>query len=191
MENNMIDKPYQLQRMVLASLMAALMAVGAFIAIPIGPVPLVLQNMFVLLNALLLGPRRGSLAIILYLVAGSIGLPVFSGAKRGLGVLFGPTGGFLLSYVPAVILAGWISQLGQKVKTQPKLKLAVDFVSLVLASILIYSCGVSWLRYIAHLTWSQALALGCYPFILGDIFKIIGAMALAKVIRPILERSFK
>ena len=75
-----MNTPSQLRMMVYASLLAALIAVGAYLAIPIGPVPIVLQNLFVLLAGLLLGSRWGAASVAVYLLAGACGLPVFAGA---------------------------------------------------------------------------------------------------------------
>lgn len=80
----------QLKRMIYASLMAALTAVGAYIAIPIGPVPIVLQNLFALLAGLLLGGRWGVISIAVYLLAGAAGLPVFAGGTAGSASLSAP-----------------------------------------------------------------------------------------------------
>ena len=88
-----------LHKLVLASLMAALIAVGGYLAIPIGPVPIVLQNLFVLVAALLLGSKWGSAAVAVYLLAGACGLPVFAGGGGGLGHLFGPRGGYLFGFL--------------------------------------------------------------------------------------------
>ena len=103
------DNSRKLRMTVYASLFAALVAVGAFISIPIGPVPIVLQNFFVLLAALLLGPRWGVAAVGVYLLSGICGLPVFAGGTAGIGRILGPTGGYLMGYLPAVTLTAWIS----------------------------------------------------------------------------------
>ena len=95
----------QLRMMVYASLFAALTAVGAFLALPIGPVPIVLQNMFVFLAGLLLGSRWGLASVGVYLLAGAVGLPVFAGGLGGLGRLIGPTGGYLIGYLPTVFIS--------------------------------------------------------------------------------------
>ncbi len=99
-----------LRPMVYASLFAALMAAGAYMAIPIGPVPIVLQNMFVFLSGLLLGSRWGLASVAVYLLAGIVGLPVFAGGTGGIGRIFGPTGGFLLGYLPVVFLVGRMAE---------------------------------------------------------------------------------
>ena len=103
---------YQMRMSVYASLLAALMAVGAYLAIPIGPVPVVLQNMFVFLAPLVLGRRWGLASVCVYLLAGACGLPVFSGGMGGIGRFAGPTGGFLVGYLPAVLLIGMLVPAG-------------------------------------------------------------------------------
>ena len=89
---------------VFASLLAALMAAGAYLSIPIGPVPIVLQNMFVLLAGLLLGSRWGLAGVAAYFLTGLCGLPVFAGGLGGIGRIVGPTGGYLIGYLPAVFV---------------------------------------------------------------------------------------
>src|SRR5215211_6026822 len=89
-----------------AALMAAVTAVAAQIAIPIFPVPFTLQVFAVVLSGFLLGPRYGALAQVIYLLVGAIGVPVFAQFKGGLGVVLGPTGGYLVSYPIAAAVAG-------------------------------------------------------------------------------------
>jgi len=99
-----------LRPMVYASLFAALTAVGAYISVPIGPVPIVMQNMFVFLAGLLLGSRWGLASLAVYLLAGACGLPVFAGGTGGIARFAGPTGGFLVGYLPVVFWVGWIAE---------------------------------------------------------------------------------
>ena len=103
-----------LRPMVFASLLAAFTAAGAFIAIPIGPIPIVLQNLFIFLSGLLLGPRWGAASVGIYLLAGVCGLPVFAGGTGGPARLIGPTGGYLMAFLPAVWLIGAISARGRE-----------------------------------------------------------------------------
>lgn len=170
----------QLRKTIYISLFAALMAAGAFISIPIGPVPIVLQNFFVLLAALILGPYDAVLAVILYLFTGLCGLPVFAGGTGGIGKLMGPTGGYLLSYIPAVFITGLISKkLGRKITT--------DIIAMVIGSAVIYLIGASALKYIANLSFNKTMALGVLPFIPGDIAKITACAFVAKKIRPLIK----
>ena len=172
----------QLRMMVYASLFAALTAVGAFIAIPIGPVPIVLQNMFVFLAGLLLGSRWGLASVAVYLLAGACGLPVFAGGLGGIGRLIGPTGGYLIGYLPTVFLIGKISA-----RTHPNL--VFDVLAMICGSLVLYACGITWLKLITGMTLAKALAVGMFPFLIGDAVKIAAAAAIAKALRPILRIS--
>ena len=170
----------QLKQITYSSLFVALIAAGAFIAIPVGPVPIVLQNMFVLLAGIILGPRWGLASVGIYLLIGACGLPVFANGKAGIGHLFGPTGGYLLGYLPAVFITGLISKKGNK-------KLFFDIIAMIAGSIIVYAAGVPWLKVVTGMGWSKTLALGMYPFIIGDIIKIIAAAFIAKTIRPYIK----
>lgn len=170
-----------LQMTVYSALFAALITAGAFLAIPIGPVPIVLQNFFVLLAGLLLGGQWGVFSVVIYLLAGACGLPVFAGAAGGLGRLFGPTGGYLWGYLPAVFVTGGLSRrLGRKT--------GGDLAALACGTMLVYAFGVPWLKLVAGLDWTQALALGMLPFLPGDALKIVAAVAVARVLRPMMNR---
>jgi len=165
-----------------ASLLAALTAVGAYIAIPIGPVPIVLQNLFVYLMGLVLGSRWGLAAIGAYLLAGAVGLPVFAGGKGGLGHLIGPTGGYLIGFVPAVAIIGFLTE-----KTKHQLLIAI--LSLILATAIIYTCGVSWLSIVTNMTMDKAFMVGMVPFLPGDLIKIVAALIIGWKLRPILQTN--
>jgi biotin transport system substrate-specific component len=169
-----------LRMTVFASLFAALIAAGAFIAIPIGPVPIVLQNLFVLLAGLLLPAGWAVASVGVYLLAGCLGLPVFAGGIGGIGRLFGPTGGYLLGYLPAVWLVSTISRrFGQK--------MAGDVAAAVIGSLVVYALGVTGLALVTGMPAAKAIAFGMYPFLIGDAVKIAAAVALAKTLRPILD----
>ncbi|HSO09394.1 MAG TPA: biotin transporter BioY [Desulfoprunum sp.] len=169
-----------LHRLVLASLLAALIAVGGYIVIPVGPVPIVLQNLFVLVAALLLGSRWAAASVAVYLLAGACGLPVFAGGGGGLGHLFGPRGGYLFGFLIAAWVVGRISELSRQ-------RPVAEIVAMVVGSLIIYAVGVPWLQLILGLSLGKALAVGMYPFIPGDIIKIIAAYIIVKSVRPLLH----
>ena len=175
-----MDASRQLHMTVYAALFAALTAVGAYLAIPVGPVPIVLQNLFVLLTGLLLGSRWGVAAVGIYLLAGACGLPVFAGGMGGIGRLIGPTGGYLLGYLPAVYLIGLISEKSDK-------RAVFDVLAMICGSIIVYACGVTWLKVLSGMSWSKTLVLGMYPFLIGDALKIAVAVPVAKVLRPLIK----
>ncbi len=171
----------QLRMMIYASLLAALTAVGAYIAIPIGPVPIVLQNFFILLTGLLLGSRWGLAAVAVYLLAGACGLPVFAGGSGGIVRFAGPTGGYLLGYLPAVCVVGLIAEKGRN-------RMVFDIIAMICGSAIIYACGVPWLKMILSLSWGKAFVVGMVPFLIGDALKIAAAVPIAKVLRPIVKK---
>lgn len=167
---------------VFASLMAALTAAGALIAIPIGPVPIVLQNFFIFLCGLLLGPRWGVASVFVYLLAGGIGLPVFAGGKGGIGVFLGPTGGYLFGYLPCVFLIGAISG---KCGHRP----AGDILALLVGITVIYACGVPWLKMVTGMPFEKAFMLGMLPFLVGDGIKLAAAIPIVRMLRPYMDQN--
>ncbi len=150
------------------ALMAALVAAGAYCRVPFGPVPISFQDFFVLLAGLILGPRAGALSVGLYLLAGLLGLPVFSGGRSGLGHLLGPSGGFLYGFLGLAFCSG----LGAR---QARLKLefgkAWFLWTLPLAAgilpglVLMYLCGAVQLAVVMDFSPMQALGAGVLPFL--------------------------
>lgn len=167
---------------VLSSMMAALMAMGAYLHIPIGPVPIVLTNLFVLLSGLLLGPRWGVVSGALYLFVGAMGMPVFYGGKGGLAHLFGPTGGYLFGFVLSAGMVGFISHRLQY-------SLLGDIIAVIIGSLIIYASGVPWLKLMTKMTWEKAFLIGMIPFLVGDAIKAVGCIGLARAVRPMLFRQ--
>jgi len=173
----------QLKRMVYAALMAALTAAGAYIAIPIGPVPIVLQNLFIMLAGLLLGGRWGLISVAVYLLAGAVGLPVFAGGTGGVGKFVGPTGGYLLGFGAAAYLIGIISESGRG-------RVTIDVLAMVAGTLIIYAFGVSWLKVVTGISFSKALTVGMLPFLIGDALKIAAAIPIARALRPMMDGTF-
>ena len=173
-----------LRQTVLASLMAALTAVGAYIYIPIGPVPVVLSPLFVLLSGLLLGGRWGLTSMGLYLLVGSMGIPVFAGGKGGLAHFVGPTGGYLFGYVLSAWVAGFISERGRG-------SAIFDTIAILIGSFSIYLIGIPWLKVVANLSWPKTLMVGMVPFLIGDAVKGAAALILARSVRPVLNRQLQ
>jgi biotin transport system substrate-specific component len=173
----------KLRWMVLASLMAALTAVGAYIHVPIGPVPIVLSTLFSLLSGLLLGSRWGLASMGLYLLVGAIGIPVFAGGKGGFAHFFGPTGGYLFGYVLAAWITGFISEHSRGL-------LSLDILAVLVGSLAIYGLGVPWLKMVTQMSWAKTLMVGMAPFLIGDAIKAAVAVVLARSVRPILKRQF-
>jgi biotin transport system substrate-specific component len=168
-------------RITLTALFAALIAGGTFIAIPLpfSPVPIVLQNLFIVLAGLVLGPGLGAAAAGLYLLAGALGLPVFAGAVGGAAHFAGPTGGFLAGYFFAALTAGLAAGRPKAGKTAPLFRL-------VLASacgfLVVYVPGVIWLYRLMG-NWAAAFTAGFFPFLAGDAVKAVIAVTAASRLR--------
>ena len=171
---------HALRMMIYAALMSAFIAVGAFLIVPIGPVPIVLQNLFVLLAGLLLGSRWAAASVGVYLLAGICGLPVFAGGSAGIGRLLGPTGGYLVGFLPAAFFVGFICERAGH-------RIWVQVLAMIGATLMIYGCGVPWLMKVAQLPLGKALAVGMYPFLIGDAFKIAVAVPIARTLRPLMS----
>jgi biotin transport system substrate-specific component len=169
------------------ALFAALISVGALVSIPIGTVPFTLQVLFVLLAGMALGPRLGAMAVLGYLLLGLIA-PVYAAGTSGLGVLFGPTGGYLWGFLPAVVLTGLLATHGRP--TLPRY-LAAGILGLVP----IYALGTAWLALQLHLSLAAAVTAGVTPFIGFDLAKAVIAGLAARSLAalplglPALQRS--
>ncbi len=171
MSNNSLTDLHQL---VWTSLMAATIAAGAYIMVPLGPVPFSMQTFFVTLTGFVLGPKRGAMAVGLYLLAGTLGLPVFAGGKSGLGHLLGPTGGFLFGFVAFAVLCG-LARVGETIIPWVK---GLAFAFLGMAALFII--GAFWLKFSLGLSWSITWAKAVFPFLLWGSVKAVTALACAR-----------
>ena len=163
--------------MVYASMFGAMTAVGALISVPLQPVPVTLQTFFLYLAGALLGRRLGVLSQIIYVLLGVLGLPVFSGGKAGLGVLMGPTGGYIIGFIIAAFVIGKLVEM----REHPRLPWLV--LSMLAGGCIVYTLGILQLMVVAGLSPIKALTAGALPFIPGDILQIAAAAAVALKIR--------
>ncbi len=175
---------------ILSALFVVLISLGAYmkVNIPGSPIPVVLQNMFIMLTALVVGRKWGVITVTTYLLIGLIGLPVFAGGTSGPAVFFGPTGGYLISYLPAVFFTGLISD-----KNIFKKSIISDAAALIVAIIIIYFFGLQWLHFklkVNDISWQKVLSLGFYPFIILDLIKAAAAVATAQFVKPLIKNIF-
>ena len=179
LETKNTEKPFNLKPLVFAALFAALTAAVSPFKIPLGftPVPITLQTLVVLMSGAMLGPVYGALAMILYVVVGVLGLPVFAGGGSGIGAILGPTGGYLISYFIAAYAIGKTLQL----RKQPKY---LDYVvAMIAGTIIIYVLGAGWaLVVVPGLTFLAVLVGWVLPFIIGDTIKLLIAAYIAKTV---------
>lgn len=180
------------------SLFAAIICFGCFMKIPLGPIPIVLQNILCILTSVLLGSYFGGIPTALFLFVGILGLPVYSGGTSGISVWIGPTGGFLPGYLLGAICAGFIAGKPsvQEKKITVKTFLRVSF-ALVFGMIILYLPGIMHFSYWAKINnkipmektaLSYTMAACVIPYIPGDIIKILIALPIALKIRPVLAQ---
>lgn len=146
-----------------------LLALSAQIAVG-WPVPFTMQTFAVLMIGALFGARRGSLTVLVYLIEGAVGLPVFSLGRGGPAILFGPTGGFLIGFIAAAFVTGLLAQ-----KRWDR-RVVTTILAMFAGNVLIHIFGLLWLSLL--IGFQKALVTGIYPFIVGDIIKIALAAAL-------------
>lgn len=164
------------------ALMAAVTAVAAQITVPISPVPFTMQVLAVILSGLLLGVRTGALAQAIYVLVGAVGVPVFAGFKGGLGIVLGPTGGYLISYPIAAAVAGLAAHTVARASRRKALWTGFLWGCAGLA--VIYALGATWLAVVAGLSPAEALATGVLPFVVFDLIKVALAALVAVAAAP-------
>ncbi|MCH9609953.1 MAG: Biotin transporter BioY [Chlamydiales bacterium] len=154
----------------------------AQIALPLWftPVPLSLFTVGVLLLGAGLGSKRGALAVLAYLLEGSIGLPMFAHMTSGAAVLLGITGGYLFASVPAAFVVGYLLERGWNSKY------GLTALALLVGSAMILGFGTLWLSY--FLGFKGALVCGFYPFVVGDLLKVVATATLLPTIWRVCKR---
>jgi biotin transport system substrate-specific component len=141
------------------------------------------------LITLILTPKEAVVAVGGYLLLGTVGLPVFAGFKGGIGVLFGPTGGFLVGFLAAVLInMAFCSVFGRRVRNV-RHSLALDIGSIAILILTSYSLGCLWFAVSTGSTFALALTYCVIPFVLPDIIKAAAAFSCAQPIRMALGRA--
>ena len=164
--------------MAMISIMAAVMCVLGPLSIPIGPVPVSLTNFAIYIALYVLGTRNGTISVLIYLLIGLAGVPVFSGFTAGPAKLAGPTGGYLIGFLPMAVVAGFFIERYYN-------NYVVAVAGMFLATLIPYGIGSLWLAHSAGMTFRQALSAGVIPFVAEDLIKMI----LAAVIGPVLKKN--
>jgi biotin transport system substrate-specific component len=160
---------------------ASLISFGAWVSLPIGPVPLTLQTVFVFMAGLLLSMPYAVTAVIIYLTAGAIGIPVFANGNSGLNVFTGPTGGFLIGFVIAVMAVSYLSR-HNKFNISNKGWRIIYWNALlpcIIGTIVIQGCGMIWGKIYMGNDWGNIYDVWLEPFYFNMIIKIIIASLVA------------
>ena len=183
------------KKYVFTALFAAIISIACVIAIPLpGGVPVTMQNLFCVMSGTILGSFYGMLSVLIWMILGAVGIPVFANAHGGIAIILGPTGGYMLGYVLASLFAG--IALGKPKITESKKSRALIFKTALVALtayILVYVPGIPWFMYVMiragkSVTFSGALRLTFIPFIPGDLLKWLITVPLTLILRPIAAR---
>lgn len=186
MKNNDTTIPAQKQRtkqLTAIGLMTAVICIVApfSIPIPVSPVPLTLTNFAIFITVYILGMKAGTLCVILYLLLGTAGLPVFSAFSGGLGKLAGPTGGYLIGFIFLALIQGLI------IKKFPG-KNSATVAGMILGMAVCYIFGTAWLAWQMDQSFPAALTIGVLPYLPGDAVKIIAAAFAGPKLRADVRR---
>ncbi|MBQ9020511.1 MAG: biotin transporter BioY [Eggerthellaceae bacterium] len=169
------------QSVVFCGLSIALLTVSAWISIPFGPIPFTLQTFVLIFILLTLQAKEALASIGIYLVMGAAGLPVFSAMRGGIGVLAGPTGGFIWGFLlGAAVALVYLRVAPGSPKERP---LAHDAVAAVLFLLVCYACGWVQLMLVANMGPAAAFLAAIAPFIIIDALKLAAAIAVARAVR--------
>lgn len=166
--------------MVYIAMFAAIICVCSLISISIGLVPVTLQTFAVCTAAAMLGWKRGTISVAIYILLGAVGLPVFSGAKGGFGVLIGPTGGYIIGFLFTALIVGIAADKFER-KAIP---LAV---SMVVGVLVCYAIGTAWFVVVAKTDFIAALGTCVIPFLIPDAVKIALAVLIANRLSKIVK----
>lgn len=178
------------ESMTVVAFMAAVLCILGPIVVPVGIVPISLTGVGIYLAGILLGGKRAAKATLLYLFMGLAGLPVFSGFTCGAGRILGPTGGYLLGYLPAVLFCGFFCEkVREKGKTRPGRKKGIlYFLICTGANLILYFFGSLWLAAVMELSMKEAVEIGVFPFLLTDLIKNMITVFLGMEIKKRTER---
>jgi len=171
-------------RYVFSAVFAALISISGFIIIPIGVIPIVLKNLFVVLSGAVLGGFFGAFSVLIFIIAGILGAPVF--VIPGFGAFSTPLGGYIIGYFLACLVCGLIC--GKPKISERKIKFFFViklFLALLSGFIIILLCGMFYMMHLNSMTLASAFIAGVVPYIPGDLIKLAACIPLALRLRPI------
>lgn len=168
----------------LVGLGTLLLAASARVQVPMWPVPMTMQSFVVLVLGMGYGARLGGLTVAAYLAQGALGLPVFAGTpEKGIGLAYmaGPTGGYLVGFLIAAVVVGWLAERGWD-RSLPR-----ALVAMAAGTVVLFVPGVAWLAVL--IGWQKAVAVGLLPFIAGSVLKLALAAALLPLAWRVVDRQ--
>ncbi len=179
--NNNSNRKSKIATLSITAVMTAVTCILAPMSIPIGPVPISFTTLVIYLSLYLLGWKNGTVSYVVYMLIGLMGVPVFSGFSGGLGKLLGPTGGYIIGFIPMAIIAGLVID-----KTNNRI---LQLAAMVVGAIINYALGTAWFCVVMESDVVTALTMCVFPFIPIDTVKIIIANILGPILRNRLHNA--
>lgn len=176
------EKKFSITQIAVIGVMTAVICILAPFSLPIGPVPISFTNLAIYVALYVLGMKRGTVSYLIYLLIGLVGVPVFSGFTGGPQKLFGPTGGYLIGFIPMAVIAGVVIDKCMK-------KWYFCLLTMIAGTWVCYLIGTAWLAFQANMTFKAALAAGVIPFIVEDLIKMILALLIGPQIHKQLVKA--
>ncbi len=178
----MLQEQQKLRMMIITAIFAAIIGILAQVTIPLPLVPITGQTLAIGLASTILGSRHGTVSVLLYILLGAVGIPVFAGFSAGLSVLIGPTGGFIVGFIPTAFFIGWYLE-----------RTSFNFIHAMAANtvgmLITLSFGTAWLKVGANLSWEAAFAGGFAPFIVVGLIKAALASWIGVLVRNRLANA--
>lgn len=183
-----MSKKFSVKDMVLCALFAAVCCICSMITIPTGIVPVTLGTFGIMVTAMILGTKRGIISVVLFIILGAIGLPVFSNLQGGIGILAGPTGGYIYSYILMVPIIGIASKCLNKTLSSGMFTMLGCLVAILVC----YVVGTAHFMIVMSVKGSavglwSALGMCVFPFVPFDIIKAVIAILIAPRLKPICK----
>ena len=175
--------------LVTCALMAAIICIFAPMSVPIGPVPISLTNLVLYFCIFIIGTKGTTISFLVYLLLGIVGLPVFSGYAGGIGKLAGPTGGYLVGFIPMVIIMGiCFEKIARQKKLVPSVLITTG--GMIVGTLVAYALGTIWFVIQMKCDFGYALTVCVFPFIPFDLLKMVIANILGRAVRkPLLKQQ--
>lgn len=176
------EKKFSITQIAVIGVMTAVICILAPFSLPIGPVPISFTNLAIYIALYVIGMKRGTISYLIYLLIGLVGVPVFSGFTGGPQKLFGPTGGYLIGFIPMAVIAGIVIDKCMK-------KWYFCLLAMIAGTWVCYLFGTAWLAFQANMTFKAALAAGVIPFIIEDLIKMVLALLIGPQIHKQLVKA--
>ena len=173
---------FSVRSLVFMALFAAIICVAAPYSIPVGPIPVTLATFAIYLTGTILGAKRGMISVIVYILLGAVGLPVFSNFAGGFQKLLGVTGGYIIGYIPLVLIVGIFADMKTK-------KHWTMIIGMILGTVALYAFGTAWFMIMTGTDLVSALGSCVIPFLPGDGIKIACVTAIALPMKSKLNNA--